>query len=193
MKKSNEIITFLFLVPVLIRRVGAGQYSERLWTVGQHHTTDVVTEVYWPYNNQKFLFVKYGYDWKHPRILVVDTDTWKNVNWFATQEKYSRFYGLTDAGQVLVFQRIRTFLFFTSIKYRFVKFATGENKDYSRKQLLQYIEQHGKLESGKSFHLNDMVLSPDRNYLVARSSLISNLDDLPQKRFELKVFKYREN
>lgn len=183
---------FVGLIPTLALSQGnIPKGYEALIRIVPPDTLVTLTDVYWPYNNQKYLFVKCGYDWKKPKILIVDTDNWKNFKTYPTKKGYTSFYGSTDNFNVLVLERFKTFLFFfSSRKYQFLNIITGQSKFLTKKELLEYTEHQGKLDPGKSFHLTYHVYSPDKNYLIVRSSFLQNLDDLQQKKFELTVFRY---
>jgi hypothetical protein len=101
--------------------------------------------------------------------------------------------GVADSFNVIILERFKSFLFFSSRKYQLLNFKTGERRFLTEKELKAYIEEHGKLDAGKSFHLNGYVLSNDRNYFLVNSfmaTLFRNYSDLRQRRYELLVFKY---
>jgi hypothetical protein len=184
--------TFACLVPTLAFSQGnIPKGYEPLIRIVPPDTLTTLTDVYWSYNNQKYLFVKCGYDWEKPKILIVDTDNWKNFKSYPTKKGYTGFYGSIDNSNILVLERFKTFLFFfSSRKYQFLNIITGQSEFLTEKELHEYAGQHVKLDPGKSFHLTSYIYSPDKNYLVIRSSFLGNLDDLQQKKFELTVFKY---
>lgn len=157
-------------------------------------TTLTVTDVFWGYHDQQRLLVKYEYNWEDPKILVVDTETWRNTHWIETGNGFNIFFGFTRDNKFLVLKRFKHYILFSTVKYEIINFKTGERKRLNARKFQKYVRKNGKIHPGKSFQLSGYILSPDRNFFITKSRKglwwTQNPSDLRQKDYELIIFKY---